>query len=159
MFDAVINPMLFTGKDFQEFLRNPLLQGVLHLLRFPDELTEASAAVFRPALRYIDRFETIDAESCVDNILQDQIELQTGTRRSSQVVNSNLFSCGTGRDNLRLDAVTYIWATRHRIDHLRQTLEIVKLCATRWSASRPRALNHGDNVSPPRNVSFRDGVR
>jgi len=160
MFDGVINHVSSKSRWFQRFL-----DGTPHYKNFfisydsHDDLTpEERRAIFRPRTTDIlTRFYTIDGEKYVwSTFSKDQIDLNyRNPEVLIRVIEILLLYARKGADIIRLDAITFLWASPGTsCANLEETHMIVKifrdildLVAPHVSIITETNIPHEDNIS------------
>lgn len=161
MFDGVFNHVSSKSRWFQEFLNgNPYYWGFFIHFISPDELSvQERKKIFRPRTSDIlSEFQSINGLMHVwTTFSRDQVDLNyTNPDVLMRVIEILLFYVRKGARIIRLDAVTYLWATLGtRCASLEQTHEIVKLFRDVLNAVAPGvALITETNVPHKENVSY-----
>ena len=161
MFDGVLNHSSSMSPEFQELLNgNPVYKDIVITFKSPDELTpEERSMIVRPRTSDIlTKFDSIDGPIHVwTTFSPDQVDLNYKNPFVLMfMIETLLLYVRRGADNIRLDAVTYIWSEPGtRCVHMEEAHEIIKLFRDILNLVAPKvALTTATNVPHEENISY-----
>ena len=161
MFDGVLNHVSSMSPEFQEFLNgSPNYKDIVITFKSRDELTpEEQNMIVRPRTSDIlTEFDSIDGSIYVwTTFSPDQVDLNYKNPRVLMfIIETLLLYVRRGADNIRLDAVTYIWSEPGtRCVHMSEAHEIIKLFRNILDLVAPKvALTTETNVPHEENISY-----
>jgi len=161
MFDGVFNHASSMSPEFQEFLNgHPDFKDIVITFKSPDELTpDERRLIVRPRTSDIlTKFDSIDGPIYVwTTFSPDQVDLNyKNPGVLIFIIETLLLYVRRGADNIRLDAVTYIWSEPGtRCVHMDEAHEIIKLFRDILNLVAPKvALTTETNVPHKENISY-----
>ena len=161
MFDGVLNHVSSMSPEFQEFLNgSPNYKDIAITFKSRDGLTpEEQSMIVRPRTSDIlTKFDSIDGPTYVwTTFSPDQVDLNYKNPRVLMfMIETLLLYVRRGADNIRLDAVTYIWSEPGtRCVHMPEAHEIIKLFRDILNLVAPKvALTTETNVPHEENISY-----
>ena len=147
--------------EFQEFLNgHPDFKDIVITFKSPDELTpDERRLIVRPRTSDIlTKFDSIDGPIYVwTTFSPDQVDLNyKNPGVLIFIIETLLLYVRRGADNIRLDAVTYIWSEPGtRCVHMDEAHEIIKLFRDILNLVAPKvALTTETNVPHKENISY-----
>ena len=161
MFDGVLNHSSSMSPEFLEFLNgSPNYKDIVITFKSRDELTpEQQSMIVRPRTSDIlTKFDSIDGPIYVwTTFSPDQVDLNYKNPFVLMfIIETLLLYIRRGADNIRLDAVTYIWSEPGtRCVHMEEAHEIIKLFRDILNLVAPKVvLTTETNVPHEENISY-----